>query len=170
MPSWSSWKPRPIGVPGPFLCRNDLPATPRLAHKTRTGLPRRARCGLLLRLRGRPPACHRRGRSPHNQPTSDHADGATLGRWDAAASRRPRRPEMRVPWIATRSINDSEGGPRPTLRRTTRTCETMCKFGPMGRSRCTGAVTVQKRTETQPHPAGETPAPQWAAQKAGADG
>jgi len=27
-----------------------------------------------------------------NQPTSDHADGTTLGRWDALASRRPRRP------------------------------------------------------------------------------
>jgi hypothetical protein len=48
-----------------------------------TGLPRGARCGLLSRRRGRPPACHRRGRSPHNQPTSDHADGATLGRRDA---------------------------------------------------------------------------------------
>jgi hypothetical protein len=60
-----------------------------------TGLPRRARCGLLSRLRDRPPACHRCGRSPPNQPTSDHADGATLGRWDANASRRPRRPGMR---------------------------------------------------------------------------
>jgi len=30
--------------------------------------------------------------APPNQPTSDHADGATLGRWDALASRRPRRP------------------------------------------------------------------------------
>ena len=44
------------------------------------------------RRRGRPPARHRRGRSPLNQPTRDHADGATLGRRDANASRRPRRP------------------------------------------------------------------------------
>ena len=61
-----------------------------------TGLPRDARCGLLSRLRGRPPARHRRGRSPFNQPTSDHADGATLGRWDARASQRPRRPGLRA--------------------------------------------------------------------------
>jgi len=61
-----------------------------------SGLPRGARCGLLFRLRGRPPACHRRGRSPPNQPTSDHADGATLGRWDAKASQRPRRPVLRA--------------------------------------------------------------------------
>ncbi len=32
----------------------------------RTGLPRRARCGLLSRLRDRPPGCHRCGRSPLN--------------------------------------------------------------------------------------------------------
>jgi len=48
-----------------------------------------------LPARGRPPACHRRGRSPLNQPTRDHADGATLGRWDARASQRPRRPGTR---------------------------------------------------------------------------
>ncbi len=89
-------KPRPIGVPGPFLCRSDLPTTPRLEHKMRTGLPRGARCGLLSRLRGRPPAYHRRGRSPLNQPTRDHDDGATLGRRDANASQRPRRPVMRT--------------------------------------------------------------------------
>jgi len=35
--------------------------------------------------------------SPPNPPTNDHADGATLGRWDAGASMRPRRPEMRKP-------------------------------------------------------------------------
>ncbi len=47
------------------------------------GTPRGERCGLLFRLGGRPPAYHRRGRSPSNPPPSDHADGATLGRWDA---------------------------------------------------------------------------------------
>ncbi len=61
-----------------------------------TGLPREARCGLLFRPRGRPPACHRRGRSPLNQPTCDHADGATLGHRDAKASRWPRRPVLRA--------------------------------------------------------------------------
>jgi hypothetical protein len=78
-----------------------------------TGLPRDARCGLLLRLRGRPPARHRCGRSPHNQPTCNHADGATLVRWDAIASQRTRRPGMRVPWIATRGISDLKVGPGP---------------------------------------------------------
>ena len=63
------------------------------------------------RLRGRPPACHRRGRSPRNQPTSDHADGATLGRWDANASRRPRRPAMRTP-RPFRSARQPDASPR----------------------------------------------------------
>jgi len=78
------------------LCRRNATVACRPQHKVHAGLPRGARCGRLFRLRGRPPACHRRGRSPLNQPTSDHADGATLGRWDAKASHRPRRPMMRV--------------------------------------------------------------------------
>ncbi len=93
-------KPRPIGVPGTPLCWNHHPAPPRAPHNGATGLPRGARCGLLSRPRGRPPARHRRGRSPLNQPTSDHADGATLGRRDAKASRRPRRPVLRA-WSGT---------------------------------------------------------------------
>ncbi len=112
-PSRVLW--RPCGVPGTeqeayeYLRENTpqrgagsafVPERPLsgAAHpaKVPTGLPREARCGLLLRLRGRPPACHRRGRSPCNQPTRDHADGATLGRWDAKASHRPRRPGPRA--------------------------------------------------------------------------
>ncbi len=65
-----------------------------------TGLPRGARCGQLSRPRGRPPARHRRGRSPPHLPTRDHADGATLGRRDANASGRPRRPVLRA-WSGT---------------------------------------------------------------------
>ena len=61
-----------------------------------TGLPRRAPRGQFSRLRRRPPACHRRGRSPPNRPTSDHADGATLGRWTPSAQR-PRRPGRKEP-------------------------------------------------------------------------
>ncbi len=76
-------KPRPTGVPGPHLCRNDLPAERPAPAQMPTGLPRRARRGPLSRLRGRPPACHRRGRSPLRSPTRDRADGATLGRRDA---------------------------------------------------------------------------------------
>ncbi len=74
------------------LCRKNLAATRPAPHKVHAGLPRGARCGLFSRLRSRPPARHRRGRSPLNQPTRDHADGATLGRRDANASQRPRRP------------------------------------------------------------------------------
>ena len=77
------------------LCPRNATAACRAPHKVHAGLPREARCGLLFRLRGRPPACHRRGRSPLNQPTSHHADGATLGRWDANASQRTRRPGIR---------------------------------------------------------------------------
>jgi len=77
------------------LCRRNATAACRPPRKVHAGLPREARCGQLFRLRGRPPACHRRGRSPLNQPTSHHADGATLVRWDAKASQRPRRPGIR---------------------------------------------------------------------------
>jgi hypothetical protein len=89
-------KPPPIGVPGMTLCRNDLAATRRAPHKVHAGLPRGARYGLLLRLRGRPPACHRRGRSPQNQPTCDHADGATLGRWDNVTAGQKAGDEVRL--------------------------------------------------------------------------
>ena len=64
----------------------------RLASSTKCGpgSPGRRASSWLSRLRGRPPARHRRGRNPLNQPTRDHADGATLGRWDAQASQWPR--------------------------------------------------------------------------------
>ena len=49
----------------------------------------------LSKPRGRPPSRHRRGRRPSNPPSRDRADGATLGRRDANASRRIRRPAPR---------------------------------------------------------------------------
>ena len=61
----------------------------------------------VYRLSWRPPACHRRGRSPPNQPTHDRADGATLGRWDAKASQRPRRPVMQNTGTAAPQIRRS---------------------------------------------------------------
>jgi len=95
-PTRARVRPHPIGVPGMALCRRNATAACRAPHKVHAGLPREERCGLLFRLRGRPPARHRRGRSPLNQPTSDHADGATLGRWDDIASQLPRRPGIRA--------------------------------------------------------------------------
>ncbi len=74
----------------------------RLASRTKCGpgSPGRRAASWFSRLRGRPPAHHRRGRSPPQQPTRDHVDGATLGRRDANASRRPRRPVLRA-WSGT---------------------------------------------------------------------
>ncbi len=97
-----------IAFIGTCRVRSCAGSTPRHRGALRTttlpGTPRGARCGLLSRLRGRPPACHRRGRSHPNRPTSDHADGATLGRWDARASQRTRRPVLRTgPGTATAS-------------------------------------------------------------------
>ena len=77
-------KPRPNGVPGMTLCQKNLTATHPVPHKVHAGLPRGARCGLLFRLRGRPPARHRRGRSPLNprsagervRPSSRSEDGS----------------------------------------------------------------------------------------------
>ena len=100
-------KPRHLGVPGMALCRKNATTACRAPHKVHAGLPREARSGLLFRLRGRPPAHHRHGRSPFNQPTSDHADGATLGRWDAKASQRTRRPGLTVPRLPD---------PRPVMK------------------------------------------------------
>ncbi len=60
----------------------------------------------------RPPAYHRRGRSPFNRPTSDHADGATLGRQG-----RPRRPGPKEPGPAAASRQRSDSGEQiPTAR------------------------------------------------------
>ena len=94
-PTRTRQKPRPIGVPGTPLCRNHHPAPRRAAHNGATGLPREARCGLLFRLRGRPPALEQRGRSPSIHHPRDHAARATLGRWDALAAQRPRRPGVK---------------------------------------------------------------------------
>ncbi len=112
-------KTAPNGVPGTSLCRNHHPAPRRAAHNGATGLPRGARCGLLSRLRGRPPACHRRGRSPSNQPTSDHADGASA--WAAGtplASQRPRRPGPTEHIVQDRGDSRQPAGPNlPALSR-----------------------------------------------------
>ena len=95
-PTRTREEPRPIGVPGMALCRSNATAACRAPHKVYAGLPRRARCGLLLGLRGRPPALEQRGRSPSIHHPRDHAARATLGRWDALAAQRPRRPVMRA--------------------------------------------------------------------------
>ena len=96
MPAPSERKTPPHRGAGFDIVPERPPGPAALPAQCHTGLPRGARCGLLSRLRGRPPACHRRGRSPSRLPTRDHADGATLGRWDATASQRPRRPVMRT--------------------------------------------------------------------------
>ncbi len=57
-----------------------------------TGLPRRARCGLLSRLRSRPPAHYRRGRSPPRLP---RATTPMVRRWVAGTQKRHGGPEGR---------------------------------------------------------------------------
>ena len=57
-----------------------------------------------------PPQC-----PPNLQENRDDADGATLGRRDATASRRPRRPAMRVP------LRPSTNSGRPSCGRDART-------------------------------------------------
>jgi len=53
------------GVPGTPLCRNDLPATRNDPHNGAAGQPSRQSVPVrLLRFGSRPPAGHRRGRSP----------------------------------------------------------------------------------------------------------
>ncbi len=46
------------------LCRTHVEAARPAQHKVHAGLPREEQCGLLFRLRGRPPAPEQRGRSP----------------------------------------------------------------------------------------------------------
>ena len=83
------------GVPGLTLClRCPSRCTPRSAQCL-TGQPPRYTVPVrLFRPRGRPPACHRRGRSPLPSPPRDRADGATLGR-PRHQPRRTRRPTFR---------------------------------------------------------------------------
>ena len=57
-----------------------------------TGLPRGGRFGYLSRLRGRPPAHHRRGRSPPRLP---RATTPMVRRWAAGTPMRPGGPEGR---------------------------------------------------------------------------
>ncbi len=57
-----------------------------------TGLPRGARCGLLSRLRGRPPARHRRGPSLSINP---RATTPMVRRWAAGTPMRHSGPEGR---------------------------------------------------------------------------
>jgi len=115
------------------LCRRNATAACRAPYKVHAGLPREARSGLLFRLRGRPPSRRRRGRSPLNQPTNDHADGATLGRWDARASQRTRRPVSRA------SSGTSTGNPtRPKSPHS------------LGNARPT-STTLTGRLEARPH-------------------
>ncbi len=67
-----------------------------LPAQCHAGLPRGARCGLLFRPRGRPPALEQRGRSPSIHHPRDHAARATLVSWDALASQLTRRPGLRT--------------------------------------------------------------------------
>ena len=62
------------------------------SEKRQGGLPREARSGLLFRLRGRPPARHRRGRSP---PRFPRATTPMVRRWSAETPQRHSGPEGR---------------------------------------------------------------------------
>jgi hypothetical protein len=83
----------PLALTGACRARhcagNDLPASRLAPHNADAGQPPRHTVPVRLStLRGRPPASHRRGRSPLPSPSRDRADGATL-------SRRDRRPALR---------------------------------------------------------------------------
>ncbi len=67
-----------LGRAGFDIVPHRRPGTAAPPAQCHTGLPREERCGLLSRLGGRPPAYHRRGRSPSKHHPRDHADGATL--------------------------------------------------------------------------------------------
>ena len=84
--------------------------TPRSAQCP-TGQPPRTTAPVRLsRQRGRPPACHRRGRSSLPSPSRDRADGATLGR-PRHPPRRTRRPARRDANTANRDT-DSDSASR----------------------------------------------------------
>ncbi len=79
--------------------------------------PPEARCDLLLRLRGRPPACHRRGRSPPNQLTRT-TPMATLGRRDALGHSGPEGRGRRSTSSKTAVTAGNPAGPNlPALSR-----------------------------------------------------
>ena len=83
------------GVPGLTLCLRCPSGRPSPTAQCLTGQPSRRNASVHLSTpRGRPPACHRRGRRPSNPPSRDRADGATLGR-PRHEPRRTRRPALR---------------------------------------------------------------------------
>jgi len=87
----TSWTLRPGGVPGPALCRHSDPAhlpIRTMPYLAPSGRASRSVLPATTEAAGVPSAWS----APSNRPTNDHADGATLGRWDANASQRPRRP------------------------------------------------------------------------------
>ncbi len=77
---------RPIGVPGLTLCRIDHQASRRSPHNVIPGSPGRRAPSWFSRLRGRPPACHRCGRSP---PRFPRATTPMVRRCDAGTPERP---------------------------------------------------------------------------------
>jgi hypothetical protein len=77
------------GVPGLTLCLRCFSGSISRSAQCLTGQPPRNTSPVqLLPRRGRPPAFHRRGRSPLRSPPRDRADGATL-------ARKARRPVLR---------------------------------------------------------------------------
>jgi len=72
-----------------------------------TGQPSRQNVPVhLSRLQRRPPARHRRGRSPS---IVHRATTPMVRRWDAGPPRRPRRPELRVGHTHTRNRDRGHG-------------------------------------------------------------
>ena len=128
------------GVPGSTLClRCPLCCAPRSAQCP-TGQPPRYTAPVhLLPPRSRPPACHRRGRSPLPSPPRDRADGATLGR-PRHEPRRTRRP-------ALRDAKASSSTNRPRVAWTTRG---------LGAWRCSVREAAWHRSHRLPRGAGPT--------------
>ena len=71
--------------------------TPRFAlRKTSRGATSGSALTEALHAPGQAAGAPSAGSQPSSPPTRDHADGATLGRWDATASQRTRRPALKV--------------------------------------------------------------------------
>jgi hypothetical protein len=67
-------KPRPIGVPGLTLCRNDRPAARHAAHNVIPGSPGRRASSWFSRRRGTPPASQKAGVEYWSDPGRDTGD------------------------------------------------------------------------------------------------
>ncbi len=130
-----------------------------LLAQCHTGLPRGARSRSALPATKQAAGAPSAWSQPSLQPTSDHADGATLDRWDARASQRSRRPVMRSGSGTAAALFSGHEPPTRFSNRAPRECPLKRCLGPK-RVAFGGGAPSQNRFETARPVKANTASPQ----------